>query len=123
MAKPKDRISRPKNITQEVDTAMKIWEKVILNPNSNLLFNPENSECYAYLDDYEHPIYLFLESDKLRIINSEYGYDVSLEPICEKWCSQQFNREISRRRDQFKQFALSRVNYSLGRLGEYVERM
>lgn len=123
MAKPKDRISRPKGMSKEVDTAMLIWERVVLNPNSNLLYNPENSECFAHLDDYEHPIFMFLEQDKIRIINSEYGYDVSLEPICEKWCSQQFNRELSRRRDLFKTAALSRVNYSLSKLESYVERM
>lgn len=123
MGKPKDRISRPKGLSEEVDRAVKIWERVILNPNSNLLFNPENSECYAHLDDYDHPIFIFLESDKLRIINSDYGYDVSLEPICEKWCSQQFNREVARRRQIFKDEALSRVNYSLTKLESWVERM
>ena len=97
----KTKKGRPQGSSQDVDTALRIWSRVILNKDSDLLYNPVNGECIAEGFDAKNPLYLFLESDRLRIINTVIGYDVILNSEEESWCEEIFRREVNRRRQDF----------------------
>lgn len=114
----KTKKGRPQGSSQDVDTALRIWSIVVLNKDSDLLYNPVNGECIAEGFDTKNPLYLFLESDRLRIINTVIGYDVILNSEEESWCEEIFRREVSRRRYKFKQYALGKVVNSLDDLEE-----
>ena len=119
---PSDRVKRPTGLSNEEKLALEIWQTVVLSPTSVLLYNPLNSECVAEWHNNNHPVFLFLESDRIRIINSDLGYDVPLDSICEKWCHQIFTHEVHRRRTAYKEAAMARVNNSLTQLEEYLLR-
>lgn len=114
----KTKKGRPQGSSQDVDTALRIWSRVVLNKDSDLLYNPVNGECIAEGFDTKNPLYLFLESDRLRIINTVIGYDVILNSEEESWCEEIFRREVNRRRYKFKQYALGKVVHSLDDLEE-----
>lgn len=114
----KTKKGRPQGSSQDVDTALRIWSRVILNKDSDLLYNPVNGECIAEGFDVKNPLYIFLESDRLRIINTVIGYDVILNSEEESWCEEIFRREVNRRRYKFKQYALGKVVHSLDDLEE-----
>lgn len=114
----KNKKGRPQGSTQDVDTALRIWSRVVLNKESDLLYNPVSGECIAEGFDTKNPLYLFLESDRLRIINTVIGYDVILNAEEESWCEEIFRREVNRRRYKFKQYALGKVVHSLDDLEE-----
>lgn len=110
------RVNRPTRITPEVDTALRIWSRVVHEDTSTLLYNPQTHESYAEWTAGGGPIYLFLESGRLRIVNTVVGYDVRLDAAAENWCSQVFTREVHRRRSAFKRHALGKVVHSLDEL-------
>ena len=110
---PTPKTRRPMGLPHEVDTALRIWTKVIHDEDSELLYNPVNHECYAEWVDRNNPVYLFLESGRLRIVNTVIGYDVHLKMAEADWCTEVFNREVNRRRSEFKRIALGKVMHSL----------
>jgi hypothetical protein len=116
------RIKRPHNVSAEEKRALEIWSRVVHQPDSVLLYDPKTYECYAELVDPEHPLYLFLESGRIRIINTVIGYDVTLTGVSETWCTQEFYREIHKRRARFKADALGRVVHSLDILCEVMTK-
>ena len=110
------KIKRPVGMTSEVDTALRIWTRVVHTESSELLYNPVTQECYAEWVDESNPVYLFLESGRLRIVNTVIGYDVNLRMDEENWCTEVFNREVNRRRSEFKRIALGKIIHSLDAL-------
>jgi len=104
---------RPYCKSRDVDTALRIWSRVVLNGESELMYNPVTQECYAEWFDASNPVYLFLESGRMGIVNTVIGYDVSLTSDEETWCSEVFRREVNRRRNKFKTEALGKVVHSL----------
>lgn len=107
------KVRRPKGLAPEVDTALRIWTRVVHEEDSELLYNPVTQECYAEWVDSNNPVYLFLESGRLRIVNTVIGYDVHLKQAEEDWCTECFKREVNRRRSEFKRIALGKVMHSL----------
>lgn len=107
------KIRRPNSLPPEIDTALRIWTRVIHEEDSELLYNPVTQECYAEWVDLNNPVYLFLESGRLRIVNTVIGYDVHLKQAEEDWCTECFKREVNRRRSEFKRIALGKVMHSL----------
>lgn len=107
------RVCRPERMSPEVDTALRIWTRVVHEQDSELLYNPVTQECYAEWVDENNPVYLFLESGRLRIVNTVIGYDVHLKQSEEEWCTECFKREVNRRRSEFKKIALGKVMHSL----------
>jgi hypothetical protein len=107
------KVRRPKGLAPEVDTALRIWTRVVHEEDSELLYNPVTQECYAEWVDSSNPVYLFLESGRLRIVNTVIGYDVHLKQAEEDWCTECFKREVNRRRSEFKRIALGKVMHSL----------
>ena len=114
---------RPKNITVDETLALDLWMKLCLKPDSLLLYDTETHECYAILQDESHPIYLFLESRGLRIVNSTVGYTVYLSSKAENWCGNIFFRQLGKRRKALKAEALSRVTHSLESLNQRIHNL
>lgn len=110
------KVRRPLGMTAETDTALRIWSRVVNAEDSELLYNPVTQECYAEWVDVNNPVYLFLESGRLRIVNTVIGYDVFLKQAEEDWCTECFKREVNRRRSEFKMIALGKVMHSLDNL-------
>jgi len=98
------------------EQAVRIWTKVVHQPESNLMYNPQSHEAYAEWDSPSGTVYLFLESSNLRVINTVVGYDIRLSQKVEQWCSSVFTREVSKRRKKFKRLAESKVVHSLDSL-------
>jgi len=101
------------NPSADVKVAVRIWKRVIRQPESVLIYNPKTDECFAEWIDPACPVYLFLENSRIRIVNTVVGYDVILDHNTSDWCFRFFTREINRRRTEFKRDALSKVAHSL----------
>jgi hypothetical protein len=101
------------NPSADILVAVRIWKRVIRQPESVLIYNPKTDECFAEWIDPACPVYLFLENSRIRIVNTVVGYDVALDPLTTDWCFRFFTREINRRRTEFKRDALSKVAHSL----------
>ena len=110
------RAKRPKKMSLSEEQAVRIWTKVVHQPESNLMYNPQSHEAYAEWDSPSGTVYLFLESSNLRVINTVVGYDIRLSQKVEQWCSSVFTREVSKRRKKFKRLAESKVVHSLDSL-------
>jgi len=110
------KVRRPLCMSAETDTALRIWLRVINAEDSELLYNPVTQECYAEWVDVNNPVYLFLESGRLRIVDTVICYDVFLKQGEEDWCTECFKREVNRRRSEFKMIALGKVMHSLDNL-------
>ena len=110
------KVRRPLSMSTETDTALRIWLRVINAEDSELLYNPVTQECYAEWVDVNNPVYLFLESGRLRIVDTVICYDVFLKQGEEDWCTECFKREVNRRRSEFKMIALGKVMHSLDNL-------
>lgn len=114
------RMSRPQMTTTE-EQAVRIWTKVLHQADSELMYNPKTHESYAVWDSPRGTVYLFLESQNLRVINTVVGYDIHLSSRVEQWCDNVFSREVDRRRKKFKKQAESKVVHSLDSLETRLE--
>lgn len=109
---------KPKSITPNQKTAVSIYIKVLHDPTSKLYYDLTTQECYIRSGD--SSLYLFLEENNLKIINSVYGYDVAIGQQLEAYLGEKFRREMSVRRLAFKNEALSRVSHSLDKTLEKI---
>jgi hypothetical protein len=109
------KMKKPKMTVSE-EQAVRIWTKVVHQPESDLMYNPQNHEAYARWESPSGTVYLFLESGNMRIINTVVGYDIRLSMKVEQWCSTHFSREVAKRRSKFKRQAESKVIHSLDSL-------
>jgi hypothetical protein len=109
---------KPKSLTANQKTAVAIYIKVLHDPASKLYYDLTTQECYIRSGD--STLYLFLEADNLKIINSVYGYDVAIDGHLEAYLGEKFRREMSVRRQAFKNEALSRVSHSLDKTLEKI---
>jgi len=101
----------PKKMTDAEKTASAIFTHVLLDPNTKLYYDIETNECYLRSED--STIYIFLEKENIKVINSVYGYDVAISTDLECFLTDRFRREMSLRRKDFKGEALSKVEHSL----------
>jgi hypothetical protein len=93
------------------NTAYQIFIKVLHDPGSKLYYDLHTQECYLRSED--SSLFLFLEAQNIKIINSVYGYDVHVSGEVEQYLLEKFRREMAIRRRRFKEEALSRVEHSL----------
>ena len=103
--------------------AVRIWTKVIHQPESDLMYNPQTHEAYAQWESPSGTVYLFLEEGNLRVINTVVGYDIRLNIQVEQWCASLFTREVAKRRNKFKRQAESKVVHSLDNLESRLEKI
>jgi len=106
-----EKIRYPKNINEKEKTSIKVFSKVLHNLDSELYYDYKRDECYIKLEN--ENIYIFLERLNLSIINSIYGYDVTISDNTEKYLYEMFIRELTKRRHKFKTEVLSKVTGSL----------
>lgn len=111
-----DRRMRKPKMSSTEEQAVRIWTKVVHQPDSELMYNPRTHEAYAVWESPRGTVYLFLESQNLRVINTVVGYDINLTSAVEQWCAVIFSREVDRRRKKFKKQAESKVVHSLDSL-------
>lgn len=121
--KSDQRMKRPLNMMPSEQQAVRIWTKVVHQPDSELMYNPENHEAYALWESPGGPVYLFLESENLRVINTVVGYDIRLSARVEQWCATVFSREVAKRRKKFKTQAESKVIHSLDSLETRLDKI
>lgn len=116
------RAKRPK-MTQSEEQAARIWSKVVHQPESDLMYNPQTHEAYARWDSPGGTVYLFLEAENLRVINTVVGYDIRISAKVEHWCNSVFSREVAKRRNKFRQQAESKVVHSLDSLESRLDKL
>lgn len=105
------KVKRPKKMSEAEKTALHIFMKVLLDPNSKLYYDLHTQECYLRSED--ATLYIFLEALNVKIINSVYGYDVHIGRDTEAYLLDRFKREMAIRRQKFKNEALSKIEHSL----------
>jgi hypothetical protein len=103
------RVKRPVNCNAEVSAAFRIWNHVIHSKNSTLMYDPVTGESLVEYREADVAIFLFLESNRLRVINSITGYDITLTEPERIWCEQNFKRELHIRRLRFKTNAINKI--------------
>lgn len=105
------RVRKPKKMTEAETTACEIFLTVLHNKDSKLYYDIQTQECYISSGD--RTIFVFLESRNVKIINSVFGYDVHIGSELESYLLEKFIREMSIRRNAFKNEVLSKINNSL----------
>lgn len=105
------RLKRPKKLTESEDTACEIFLTILHNKDSKLHYDIQTQECYISSSD--KTLFVFLESGNVKIINSVFGYDVHIKQDLEAYLLDKFIREMSIRRNAFKNEVLSKINHSL----------
>jgi hypothetical protein len=105
------RIKRPKKLTESEDTASEIFLTILHNKDSKLHYDIQTQECYISSSD--KTLFVFLEAGNVKIINSVFGYDVHIRSELEGYLLDKFIREMSIRRNAFKNEVLSKINHSL----------
>jgi len=108
---PDGRAKYPKSITDKEKTISSIFLKILHDSNTEMYYNPETYECY--LRSVKYNIYIFLESNNVTVINSVYGYEVKISQRLERYLSERFKHETAKRRNNFKEEAMKKVEHSL----------
>ena len=109
-----ERARRPKKLTESQNCALNIAVKAIHDPASKLYYDLHTQECYVKRDDDTvGTIYVFIESANIKIINTVFGYDIYINADTENYITTVFRKEMAKRRAQFKNEALAKVDHSL----------
>lgn len=105
------RVKMPKNLDESQNIAIAISIKTILDPGSNLNYDPKSHECY--IRNEVGDIYIFIENRNIKVINTVFGYDIPIPLEAEIYVTSVFKRELAKRRFKFKKAALDKVEFSL----------
>ena len=99
----------PKNITKIERNAADIFFKIIKKPETELFYDILTDECYLKSDN----VYIFIENQNVKIINSIYKYDITISRELEKYLIRKFSIELNKRRICFKQEVIEKTQHSL----------
>ena len=105
------KVTKPKKLTESENKACEIFLTVLHDKESKLYYDIKTQECYISSSD--KTIFVFLESNNIKIINSVFGYDVHIKSDLENYLLEKFIREMGIRRNAFKNEVLSKINHSL----------
>jgi hypothetical protein len=112
-AEIRDRINNvpylPKNMTASEKMIVEITKNIILDPDTELEYDPDTYECYIVNGHF----YIFIEARVVKVINSVFGYDVHISSQVEMYLTNEFKKEKSRRIKHFKNNVESKVDNSL----------
>lgn len=100
---------KPKKLNEQEGTVISIVEKLLPKSDTELYLDPKTQECYLSNEKY----YVFIESSRVRVINSVFGYDVYISGEVELYLVHIFMLEVSKRRSEFKSNVISKVNKNL----------
>lgn len=106
-------IRKPKEteLNEQERIILKIFLKVLLDEETNLHYDMVGHECY--LKSKKFSLYLFLEHNKVKVINTIYGYDVTICNELYTFLLDKFGKQMTLRRKKFKNEALAKVEHSL----------
>jgi hypothetical protein len=105
------KVTKPKKLTESESKACEIFLTVLHDKDSKLYYDIKTQECYISSSD--KTIFVFLESNNIKVINSVFGYDVHIKSDLENYLLEKFIREMGIRRNSFKNEVLSKINHSL----------
>jgi hypothetical protein len=105
------KVKRPKILLESEETACEIFLNVLHNKDSKLYYDIKTQECYISSGD--RTVFVFLESNNVKIINSVFGYDVHIRGELEAYLLEKFISEMSKRQNAFKKEVMSKINHSL----------
>lgn len=105
------KVTKPKKLTESENKACEIFLTVLHNKDSKLYYDIKTQECYIGSGD--KTIFVFLEANNVKVINSVFGYDVHIKSDLEDYLLEKFIREMAKRRNLFKLDVLSKINHSL----------
>lgn len=89
--------------------AIKIFEKALLNQESDLLMAPISHTFYIELDD----IFIIMEGREMLIINGRYQYNVLLKERDAQHLIEKFKRVLEVRRKRMEKKVMSKTSRSL----------
>lgn len=107
------RVKYPKKVSDPEKVVSNIFLKTLVNPETQLYYNIENSECS--LKNEKDKLFIFLEKNNIKVINSTFGYDRHIFSDLEEYLIQRFIRENTKRRTQMKEEAIKKVDNSLSK--------
>jgi len=110
---------KPKKLNEQEETIISIVEKLLLKSNTELYLDPKTQECYLSNSKYN----VFLESTRVRVINSVFGYDVYISAEVEAYLVHIFMLEVSKRRNKFKENIISKVNKNLNSILDDIDKI
>ncbi len=105
------KVKRPSRLSDAESTACEIFLTILHNKDSKLYYDIQTQECYISSGD--KTLFVFLESNNVKIINSVFGYDVHIKGELETYLLEKFITEMGKRRNAFKSEVLSKINHSL----------
>ena len=77
------RVRKPKKLTESENKACEIFLTVLHNKDSKLYYDIKTQECYIGSGD--KTIFVFLEANNVKVINSVFGYDVHIKSDLENY--------------------------------------
>ena len=110
---------KPKKLNEQEETIISIVEKLLLKGDTELYLDPKTQECYLSNIKYN----VFLESTRVRVINSVFGYDVYISAEVEAYLVHIFMLEVSKRRNKFKENIISKVNKNLNSILDDISKI
>lgn len=101
----------PKNVTEKEKTVSDIFTNLLRDPDTKLHFDLKTHECS--LESVKQSLWIFLEQENMRVINSTFGYDRAISPDLVYYLTDRFKQENNKRCILMKEEALSKVEHSL----------
>jgi len=105
------KVKKPSKLSDAESTACEIFLTILHNKDSKLYYDIQTQECYISSGD--KTLFVFLEANNVKIINSVFGYDVHVKGELESYLLEKFITEMGKRRNAFKNEVLSKINHSL----------
>ena len=105
------KVKKPSKLSDAESTACEIFLTILHNKDSKLYYDIRTQECYISSGD--KTLFVFLEANNVKIINSVFGYDVHVQGELESYLLEKFITEMGKRRNAFKNEVLSKINHSL----------
>jgi len=106
-----NQVRLPKDMEELEKMGVAIFLNLLKEENCKLYYDIKSSESYIKSED--ETLFVFLEDRNLKIINTVFGYDIRIKPEIETYLSKKFEKELYKRRTQFKKEATAKVDYSL----------
>lgn len=116
----------PKNINPAEQQVVDIFRELLVNPKTELHYDPEKYECFLECE----PYFMVLESGKAIVVNSIYSHEVQISNKTEVYLNFNFNKEVSKRRQSMKERRqsmkakyLSNVEKNLGTILDNIRKL
>lgn len=102
----KIKLSRKLNQSQRV--AIGIFFKILKDSKTELYYDLLTSECY--LSNNEKNLHIFIEDNNIKIINSVFSFDVTIDQNTQLYLVKRFELELNKRRITFKEKIISKTD-------------